>query len=137
MGRRIRMSVPQAPMLFSPSWPYLEEFQIADRDFKKKQKCDFDKHCRVIALPDIPDDTPVWVTLGDQSLRGNITSSANMPRSYIIDVPSGSIRRNCHQLTVIQKKRPMMSRPVIWSNLVESALIHGLERRLGPPRDFI
>ena len=63
-----------------------------------KQKQDYDRRHRARELPDLPDDTEVFVTTDGQPTTGRIVQAANAPRSYIVDTPSGSIRRNRSQL---------------------------------------
>ena len=58
MGRRIRSTSPQTLHLI-PKWPYLKKFEEQDRQYKRKQKRNYDKRHRVWSLVDIPDDQPV------------------------------------------------------------------------------
>ena len=101
MGRRLRTSVPQTTEQLTPTWPYLEKFRADDQHFKKSQKRGYDRRHGTRELSDIPDETAVWVKTGDQTVQGQVTSSADTPRSFNVEVPSGSLRRNRHHLTVI------------------------------------
>ena len=100
MGRKIRSTLPQTTDSLVPQWPYLQEFRQANEQFKKKQKADHDSRHRVQDLPAIPDDTDVWVTAGGHHITGRTVSTANTPRSYIVQTPSGEIRRNRSQLNI-------------------------------------
>ena len=54
MGRSLRTTVPQVTTHLTPKWSYLEEFREKDKDFKEKQKRDYDRHYWTSAMPDIP-----------------------------------------------------------------------------------
>ena len=101
MGRRLRTTLPQTDNQLVPKWPFLPEFKRLNRDFKKRQKVDFDHRHRVRELPPIPDDSGVWVSTERDPIPGTVTSSASTPRSYIIDTPAGELRRNRGQLRVV------------------------------------
>ena len=94
MGRCIRTRLPQTDKPLMPQWPYLEEFGKSDQALKKRKKREFDCHHSVHDLPDIPDNTEIPVQV-------QVQSSAGAPRSYIVETPTGSVRRNrCHLRTV-------------------------------------
>ena len=69
---------------------------------KLKQKSDYDSRHGTRPLADIPDDTKVWVTTRGAQSPGQVTAHANTPRSYLVDTPTGTIRRNRAHLTVMQ-----------------------------------
>ena len=98
MGRCIRTMLPQTTEQLTPQWSYLHDFRERDKEMKKRQKRDFDRHHCVRELPDLPEDTDVWVTSGGSLTRGQVQSEANAPRSYLVDTPTGSVRRNRSQL---------------------------------------
>ena len=62
MGRWIRTMVPQVMQHFIPKWPFLKIFRQLDKKYKSKQKKNYDRSHRARSLPDLADDTPVWVT---------------------------------------------------------------------------
>ena len=66
-----------------------------------RQKKDFDRHHRVHELPDIPDNTNVWVTSGETPIQGQVQSSAGAPRSYIVETRA---ERYCHFSITIDTK---------------------------------
>ena len=94
MGRRIRTMVPQVTQHFIPKWPFLKIFRQLDKKYKSKQKKNYDRSHRARSLPDLADDTPVWVRTDDSQQRGKIVSTSNEPRSYIVSTPTGQVRRN-------------------------------------------
>ena len=81
-------------MQLTPPWPYFDEFQELNEQFKQKQKIDYDRCHRTHPLPPIPENTEVWITSGSNPTSGRVTANANAPRSYIVDTPQGELRRN-------------------------------------------
>ena len=70
MGRKIHTSLPQTTNSLIPQWSYLTEFKTANKKLKDKQKKNFDdSHC-VHNLPDIPDNSDVWITTDGQNTPG-------------------------------------------------------------------
>ena len=100
MGRRIRSDLPQSTKTLVPQWPCLQEFKTRNQQFKSKQKRDYDRRHQVRELPEIPDDTEVWITTNRQPTTGRTIAPADTPRSYIVQTPSGDIRRNRSQLNI-------------------------------------
>ena len=94
MGRNIRSTLPQTTESLVPQWPYLSDFRQINEDFKKRQKTDYDRRHRTRELPEIPDDTEVWITTDGRQTAGRTVMTSDTPRSYIIETPSGEIRRN-------------------------------------------
>ena len=92
MGRKLRTLLP-----FSLSRSGII-CQNSNQQFKDKQKENYDRHHAATEMPLIPDDSEVWVTSGQEAIRGRIVSLAPTPRSYLIETPSGLIRRNQQHL---------------------------------------
>ena len=101
MGRRMRTPLPQTNKQLIPDWPYLETFREKNKEFKKKQKANFDKRHRTLELSPIPDGTPVWITSENKPIEGTVLSSAGLPRSYVVDTPTGEVHRNRRHLKII------------------------------------
>ena len=59
MGRHLQTTLPQVDDHLQPQWKYLETFRTLNKQFKEKQKIDFDHQHRVRPLPPIPDDAEV------------------------------------------------------------------------------
>ena len=95
MGRRLRTRVPQIREWFMPGWPYLKEFKAKNKTFKEKQKENYDRSHRVKPRTDMEDGTPAWVSnpSGERS-QGHVIAPANTPRSYVVETPTGEVRRN-------------------------------------------
>jgi len=100
MGRKLRTLFPLTNKQLIPKWNYLSEFKDANKQFKNKQKENYDRRHKVTEMPLIPDDSEVWVTSGQGATRGRVVSPAPTPRSYLVETSSGIIRRNQQHLRV-------------------------------------
>ena len=100
MGRTIRIDVPQFKDKLIPKWSHIKNFRTADKRYKESQKRHYDQRHRVRSLPWLPDDQPVWVETRGQQVPGRILHAANTPKSYVIETPSGQLRRNHSHLRV-------------------------------------
>ena len=74
-----------------PQWPYFSNFRRENEKEKQKQKFDFNTRHGTRALPETPDNTAV---------PGHVTTPAKTPRSYLVETPSGQVRRNQSHLIV-------------------------------------
>ena len=110
MGRRLRTTLPIVKDQLAPPWPYLDEFQKLNEQFKQRQKADYDRRHRSHHLPAIPNDTEVWVTSGATPSPGRVTAHSSAPRSYIVDTPQGEMRRNRLHLNVVPDGQSSMNR---------------------------
>ena len=61
---------------------------------KERRKETYDQYYRVCPFPTLPDDTPVWVSTQGRQVPGRVVTTADTPRSYVVEVPSGLVRRN-------------------------------------------
>ena len=74
------------------------KFRKCDKQFKLRQKSNYD-HCHAVhPLPTIPDNTKIWITTEDRQTSGQVVSSADAPRSYVVQANIGTVRRNRHHL---------------------------------------
>ena len=61
MGRRVKTDIPQTVDYLTPRWHFLPDFQQKDKEYKEKQKENYDlQHCARSA-DILPKDSPVWV----------------------------------------------------------------------------
>jgi len=58
-------------------------------------------------LPMLSDDMNVWISSRGEPVQGKVVSSADTPRSYVIDTPSGQLHRNRHHLTPLPDPSPV------------------------------
>ena len=77
-----------------PEWLYVKTIHFQDKEFKVKQKAAFDRQLQATPLLNILEDTVVYVRTGDRQVPGAVVSSAPTPRSYLINTPTGQVRRN-------------------------------------------
>ncbi len=79
---------------------YLESFKKQNKEFKEKQKRNFDKSHTVKSQPQIPVDTRVWITSEREKIPGRVVANAGTPRSYVVETSRGEIERNRKHLNV-------------------------------------
>ena len=73
-------------------------------------KC-HDKRHRARPLADILDNQPVWVNANSQQQPGGTVTTAEAPRSYLVDTSSGRVNRNRQQLVPIPKNNSNVQSP--------------------------
>ena len=59
---------------------HLSDFAERDRQYKEKQKEDFDRCHRARTLPPLPNDSDVWVNTQRNQVSGQVVSPAATPR---------------------------------------------------------
>ena len=101
MGRQIRTTLPQIKCHHEPKWLYLKKFRQLDKKYKSQQKRNYDTHHRARPLPELADDTPVWVRTENSQQRGRVVSTSDEPRSYDVSTPTGQVRRNRQHMVPI------------------------------------
>ena len=79
MGRHLRTLVPQTDELLIPQWACLDHFQKRNRIEKASQIKHYNAAHGVKVLPDIPDNTPVWITTEGGPVEGTVVSQADRP----------------------------------------------------------
>ncbi|KAE8284596.1 Retrovirus-related Pol polyprotein from transposon 17.6 Protease [Larimichthys crocea] len=97
MGRKIQTPVPVIPSQLTPGWTDLDNLRRAERRYKKKQKENYDRRHRAHEMPPLQEGDHVWVK--DILERGTVVSHAGTPRSYMIETPRGTLRRNRYHLS--------------------------------------
>lgn len=85
MGWHLQTSVPMADSKLIPQWSYLLEFKASKAEFRTKQRDNFNKCHRTQELPQIPDNTRVWIETDNGPTPGHVVSMAETPWSYIIE----------------------------------------------------
>eukprot|EP00731_Ephydatia_muelleri_P004849 Em0002g1025a len=101
MGRCIRTTVPQITALLIPKWPYLPQFRERNAGFKQTQSKQYNKQYGTRLRGDIEDGAEVWVSEDTGKVQGRVVDAADTPRSHYVRTPTGQVRRNRSQLTVI------------------------------------
>ena len=106
IGRCLRTNIPLVRDQLVPDWKFLEKSQHCNQDFKNKHKYDYDHHHRTQPLGIIPDDSDVWITTDSQQMPGWVVSSSNTPQSYLVNSPTGQVRRNRLHLNQVPNNCP-------------------------------
>ena len=104
MGKRLRAQLPQIDTVLQHQWSYLPQFRSSHKTIKERQKYSYDSRHGVCEVPAISDETDVWVTTGPNIVQGRVVSKSNAPRSYLMETPSGTVRRNRYHLGVVPDK---------------------------------
>lgn len=101
MGRRLCTTVPTLPTLLDPALP--DSSAVIQKE-KAKRALDahyYNRRHRARPLGDLSPGQEVWMT--DQRASGTVISSHTTPRSYLVDAPHGTVRRNRHHLIPMQE----------------------------------
>ena len=98
MGRRVKTDIPQTADYLNPRWHFLPDFQQKDKEYKGKQKENYDLQHRARSADILPKDLLVWVRTGNTQVPGRVISTATTPRSYVVSTPTRIIRRNRQHL---------------------------------------
>ena len=112
MGRRLRTSLPIATKQLIPQWPYIKSFRELNKQYKGKQKASYDRSHRAKVVPSIPSNTQVWITSEKQLIPGNVISTAESPRSYVVETPTGEIQRNRNISTLFRTSKARLCQPL-------------------------
>lgn len=99
MGRNIRTPLPISQEKLQPRWPDIQAFRRKDQDLKEKQASWFNKRHNTRTRQELRPGQRVWVKNTKET--GTVSGPAQTPRSYNIDLPSGSLRRNRSHIRVI------------------------------------
>ena len=90
-------------------WPYLADFQEKDREYKAKQKRDYNERHRTRPLDPLLPDAPVWIRTENNQTIGHIRSQANTPRSYNV--------ATCRELRRTRQHLSYTDTQPLWSSL--------------------
>ena len=97
MCRMLRTTVPSTRSQRAPKVPDTEQLQEKERELRRRQKSDFDRHHGARDLPPLSPGDTVW--LPEREVEGTVEQEVG-PRSYEITTPEGTYRRN--RRTLIQ-----------------------------------
>lgn len=103
MGRKLRTNVPIAPQQLRPKLPDFETLTDRETHLKAKQKENFDKHHGARELPDLSPGDEVW--LPEKEVAARVQEEV-APRSYTVETPDGSYRRNRRALIQLPEGDP-------------------------------
>ncbi len=96
-GRKIRTTMPIAPSALIPKVAKQKNLRRKEEKSRNNQKENYDKRHGVVQQQDLKIGDTVWIT--DMRTWGRVVEKAPTPRSYIVETPSGSVRRNRFHLS--------------------------------------
>ena len=111
-SRRIRGTVPILPDKLNPSVPDSTSLRTKEVHLRDRQKRNFDNRHRVVERADLEPGSHVFVK--DFKTTGKVVSKAHTPRSYVVETPSGEVRRNRRHLVKLSESQiPQRPNPVV------------------------
>ena len=101
MGRQLKTQLPVLPATLKPKdlTFELERVVSKEKSYRRAQETNFNRRHRARELPTFDSVDAVWVK--DQSKQGEILSSTQYPRSYLVKTDKGILRRNRSALVSI------------------------------------
>ena len=94
MGRQLKTDVPQTKDHYILKWPHIKNLKELYQQYREVQSKHYNRCHRVRTLPSLPEDIAVRVQNGNCQEPGSILQPAGTPRSYIVSMPRGEVRRN-------------------------------------------
>jgi len=107
MGRQIMNSVLLFHTQLNPQWPDLDNLRARESMSKLKQETVFNTKNKAKPLPSVGSGTEVK----DLQRSGKVIEAASTPRSYKVETPTSTIRRNRVQLTPMPNQQEQHERP--------------------------
>lgn len=100
MGRRLRTTVPTLPELLDPALPDSHAVALKEKEKRAMDAQHYNRRHRTRTLRGLSPGQEVWVT--DHRTSGRVIGNHTTPRSYLVDTPQGTVRRNRHHLIPMQ-----------------------------------
>ncbi|XP_055915467.1 uncharacterized protein K02A2.6-like [Eupeodes corollae] len=97
MGRRIRSTLPMVPKRYESKAVDYNDLKRKEDDRIEKQTLNFNNRHRAVQKHDLIPGELVWVR--DKRVWATVREKTKHPRSYIIETPTGKLRRNSFHLT--------------------------------------
>ncbi|XP_055913692.1 uncharacterized protein LOC129947228 [Eupeodes corollae] len=97
MGRRIRSTLPMVPKRYESKAVDYNDLKRKEDDRIEKQTLNFNNRHRAVQKHDLIPGEFVWVR--DKRVWATVREKTKHPRSYIIETPTGKLRRNSFHLT--------------------------------------
>ncbi|UYV76749.1 K02A2.6-like [Cordylochernes scorpioides] len=92
MGRKLRTTLPIAPENLNPRLVDSQTLKRKEGRRRKDMKSRYDRHCGATDMEEQSKGDTVWIT--DMRTWGIVKQKASTPRSYMVDTPVGTLRRN-------------------------------------------
>ncbi|KAF4530289.1 hypothetical protein B566_EDAN018368 [Ephemera danica] len=109
MGRKLRTNLPAAPQTLQPKVVPVEQTRRRLRDRADKDRLHYDWRHGTAPLRPLQQGRHVWIR--GTNRRGQVSSKAHTPRSYLIETERGTLRRNRHHLVPIPSPAPLALSP--------------------------
>lgn len=109
MGRRLRTPLPTFPEALRPELPDLQALQRKEREQREKGARHFNLRHGARDLPELSPGDSVWIS--DARTEGTVISKHHSPRSYLVDGPQGTLRRNRLHLVPMPTSEPRSEAP--------------------------
>ncbi|UYV67706.1 K02A2.6-like, partial [Cordylochernes scorpioides] len=92
MGRKLRTTLPIAPENLNPKLVDSQTLKRKEGRRRKDMKSRYDRRCGAMDMEELSEGDTVWIT--DMQTWGIVKQKASTPRSYMVDTPVGTLRRN-------------------------------------------
>ncbi|UYV66085.1 hypothetical protein LAZ67_4000114 [Cordylochernes scorpioides] len=92
MGRKLRTTLPIAPENLNPKLVDSQTLKRKEGRRRKDMKSRYDRRCGATDMEELSEGDTVWIT--DMRTWGVVKQKASTPRSYMVDTPVGTLRRN-------------------------------------------
>ncbi|UYV67397.1 hypothetical protein LAZ67_5000460 [Cordylochernes scorpioides] len=92
MGRKLRTTLPIAPENLNPKLVDSQTLKRKEGRRRKDMKSRYDRRCGATDMEELFEGDTVWIT--DMRTWGIVKQKASTPRSYMVDTPVGTLRRN-------------------------------------------
>ncbi|UYV71534.1 K02A2.6-like, partial [Cordylochernes scorpioides] len=92
MGRKLRTTLPIAPENLNPRLVDSQTLKRKEGRRRKDMKSRYDRRCGATDMEELSEGDTVWIT--DMRIWGIVKKKASTPRSYMVDTPVGTLRRN-------------------------------------------
>ncbi|UYV68484.1 hypothetical protein LAZ67_5004449, partial [Cordylochernes scorpioides] len=92
MGRKLRTTLPIAPENLNPRLVDSQTLKRKEGKRRKDMKSRYDRRCGATDMEELSEGDTVWIT--DMRTWGIVKQKASTPRSYLVDTPVGTLRRN-------------------------------------------
>ncbi|UYV72487.1 hypothetical protein LAZ67_9003355 [Cordylochernes scorpioides] len=92
LGRKLRTTLPIAPEKLNPKLVDSQTLKRKEGRRRKDMKSRYDRRCGATDMEELSEGDTVWIT--DMRTWGIVKQKASTPRSYMVDTPVGTLRRN-------------------------------------------
>ncbi|UYV64399.1 hypothetical protein LAZ67_3000530 [Cordylochernes scorpioides] len=92
MGRKLRTTLSIASENLNPRLVDSQTLKRKEGRRRKDMKSGYDRRCGATDMEELSEGDTVWIT--DMRIWGIVKQKASTPRSYMVDTPVGTLRRN-------------------------------------------